>query len=141
MKSHLPAFALTFLFVLAGSLVSLNRYWQYEVFYYDFGIFDRAIWLVAHFNPPIVDHLVASGKWIFADHFYPSVFLLSPLYWFTDRQEILLIVQSLIVGLSGLVIYFIGKEVFRDVKSNIPVYWTSLTILISIFFLSVFKMR
>lgn len=123
----------SFLFILAGSIVSVLRYWQYEVFYYDFGVFDTAIWKVAHFQKPIIDHFIVGGKLIFADHFNPSIFLLSPLYWFTDKQEALLIVQVLIVGLSGLVIYFISKEVFRNVKSNIPVYWTSLTILVSYF--------
>lgn len=104
----------TFLFIAAGILVSLNRYWQYTVFYYDFGIFDSAIWSVSRFQPPIIDHLAIGGKWIFADHFSPSIFLLSPLYWFTDRQEIILIAQSVIVGLSGFVLYQIGKEVIKN---------------------------
>lgn len=121
------------IFILAGSIVSVLRYWQYEVFYYDFGVFDTAIWKVAHFQKPIIDHFIVAGKIIFADHFNPSIFLLSPLYWFTDKQEALLITQSLIVGLSGLVIYIIAKKVFRDAMSNIPVYWTSLTVLISYF--------
>lgn len=126
-------FFIVFLFALAGSIVSLGRYWQYEVFYYDFGVFDTAIWKVAHFQKPIIDHFIVAGKINFADHFNPSIFLLSPLYWFTDKQEVLLIAQSLAVGLSGLVIYFIAKEVFKDVKSNIPVYWASLSILLSYF--------
>lgn len=116
----------SFLFVLTGSIVSVLRFWQYEVFYYDFGIFDRAIWLVSRFQAPIVDHLVTSGKWILADHFYPSVFLLSPLYWFTDRQETILVVQSLAVGLSGIVIYFIGVQILKN-------KFASLSILISYF--------
>jgi len=102
------------LFIIAGSLVSLNRYWQYESFYYDFGIFDQAIWRVAHFTPPIIDHLVVGGKWIFADHFNPSIFLLSPLYWITDRREILLFAQALIVGLSGFVLYLIAQKVIKN---------------------------
>lgn len=103
-----------FLFIVAGILVSINRFWQYEVFYYDFGIFDQAIWNVSRFQKPIIDHLVVGGKWIFADHFSPSIFLLSPLYWFTERSEILLIAQSIIVGLSGFVLYVIGKELLKN---------------------------
>lgn len=108
------AYLLIFLFCLASILVSLNRYWQYDVFYHDFGIFDSAIWNVSRFKAPIIDHLLLSGKWIFADHFNPSIFLLSPLYWITDRSEVLLIAQSIIVGLSGLVLYLIGKKVIKD---------------------------
>lgn len=106
-------FVLFGLFTSSSILVSLNRFWQYEIFYYDFGIFDRAIWLVSRFKPPIIDHLVVGGKIIFADHFSPSLFIFSPLYWLTERSEILLIAQSVVVGLSGLLIYKIGKIVTR----------------------------
>lgn len=103
-----------FLFILAGSIVSVNRFWQYDVFYYDFGIFDSAIWKVAHFQKPIIDHLVIGGKWIFADHFSPGIFLLSPLYWFTDKSEAILTAQAFVVGLSGIVLYDIGKIVLKN---------------------------
>jgi len=101
------------LYTIAACLVSLHRFWQFEVFYYDFGIFDQAIWNVAHFRAPIIDHFVIGGKIIFADHFSPSMFLLSPLYWITDKPEILLIAQSLAVGISAVVLYQIGKFVLK----------------------------
>jgi uncharacterized membrane protein len=108
------AFISVFIFILAGALVSINRFWQYETFYYDFGIFDQAIWSASRFKAPIIEHFVVGGKWIFADHFNPSLFILSPLYWLTDKQEIILIAQSVAAGLAGLVIYLIGKEVLKN---------------------------
>lgn len=102
------------LYTLAAILVSLNRYWQFEVFYYDFGIFDAALWNVAHFRPPIIDHFVIPGKVIFADHFSPSLFLLAPIYWLTDKPEALLILQSLAVGVSALVLYRLAKHVLKQ---------------------------
>lgn len=108
------AVLLCLFFMLAGSIVSVNRYWQYEVFFYDFGIFDQAIWKVSRFTPPIIDHLVVSGKWIFADHFNPSIFIFSPLFWLTDKSEILLIAQSVFVGISGVVIYLLGRKVTKN---------------------------
>jgi uncharacterized membrane protein len=108
------AYIICFLFILAGILVSLNRYWQYEAFYYDFGIFDQAIWNVAHFHAPVIEHYIVGGKWIFADHFNPSIFLLSPLYWLTSRREVLLVTQAVIVGLSGYVIHEIGKKIIKN---------------------------
>ncbi len=108
---------MTYLFIcvytLAAALVSLHRFWQFEVFYYDFGIFDQAIWRVAHFVPPVIDHFVIGGKVIFADHFSPSIFLLSPLYWFTDRAEVLLIAQAIAVGGSALILYTIATNVLK----------------------------
>ncbi len=108
------AYAFSFCFIIAGVLVSVNRFWQYEVFYYDFGIFDRAIWEVSRLQAPIIDHLILGGKWIFADHFSPSIFLLSPLYWITQRNEMLLVVQAVVVGLSGLVLYKVGIIVLKQ---------------------------
>lgn len=109
-------------FAFASILVSINRFWQYEVFYYDFGIFDRAIWLVSQFKLPIIDHLAMGEKLIFADHFNPSIFIFSPLFWITDRAEILLISQSLIVGISGFFIYIIGKIVTKNPLFSLSVF-------------------
>ncbi len=108
------AYLFIILYALGAILVSLHRFWQYEVFYFDFGIFDQAIWYASRFQPPVIEHLATPGKWIFADHFSPTIFLLSPLYWFTNRQEMLLIAQALAVSLSGLVLYRIGQRVLKE---------------------------
>jgi uncharacterized membrane protein len=110
----IAAYILFFCFTIAGVIVSLNRFWQYEVFYFDFGIFDQAIWKVSNFTAPIIEHFIVGERWIFADHFSPSIFILSPFYWFTSKSEILLIVQAIVVGLSGLVLYSIGKHVLKN---------------------------
>jgi uncharacterized membrane protein len=102
------------LFITAGSIVSINRFWQFDVFYYDFGIFDHATWEVSRLSPPIIEHISVPGKWIFADHFHPSIFLLSPLYWITDRSEMLLFIQATAAGLAGLVIFFTGLEILKN---------------------------
>lgn len=108
------AFLATALFVLAGILVSLNRFWQFETFYYNFGVFDEAIWHVSQFQPPIIEHLLVGGKWNLADHFDLSILLLAPVFWITHHSEVLLIVQALCAGLAGLVIYKIGVEILQD---------------------------
>lgn len=125
-RQHWGATLLIFFFILAGSIVSILRYWQYETYYYDFGIFDRAIWEVSKFQAPIIDHLVVPGKLIFADHFSPGIFMLSPLYWFTNRQEMLLLMQTIFVGVSGAFLYDIGLTVL---KKRLP----SFAILVSYF--------
>lgn len=102
------------LYAVAATLVSLHRFWQYEVFYFDFGIFDQAIWYASRLAPPVIEHLAVPGKWIFADHFSPTIFLLAPLYWLTDQREVLLIAQAIAVSASGLVLYHIGRRVLKD---------------------------
>jgi len=120
-RSNVFAWITFIAFTAASILITLNRYWQYEVFYYDFGIFDRAIWLVSQFKPPIIDHLVVGGKLIFADHFNPSIFIFSPLYWIIDKAEILLAAQSIAVGLSGFFIYKIGKIITKNLLFSLAI--------------------
>lgn len=118
LKNHylidIAAIVVTLLFIAAGVLVSVHRFWQYEVFYYNFGVFDQAIWHVSRFQPPIIEHLIVGGKLSLADHFDLSILLLAPLFWITKQSEILLIVQALFAGLAGLVIYKIGLEILKD---------------------------
>ncbi len=102
------------LYGIAGSLININRLWQYELGFYDFGIFTRPILLVSKFKPPIIDHFIFSNRLNFADHFNPSIFMFSPLFWLTDRIEILLIAQSMLVGLSGIVLFFIAKKILKS---------------------------
>lgn len=98
-------------FALIGALISINRFYQFDTFYYDFGIFDQAIWKVANFRAPIIDHHNVGGHWIFGDHFNPALFLLSPLYWLTDKQEIIFIAQAIMASLSGFVLFLTARKV------------------------------
>ena len=104
------------LYTLLALAVSLGRFWQFQSFYYDFGIFDSAIWKVAHFQAPIIHHVNFAGvdRIIFADHFNPSIFLLSPFYWLTQRQEMLLVIQVLAVSGGALVAYKLAKMALKS---------------------------
>lgn len=108
------AILLCLLFAIGGILINLNRFWQYESGYYDFGMFDVPIWKIAHFQLPIIDHFIVSGKLNLADHFNPSIYLFAPIYWFTSKSEALFFIQDIAVGLSGYVIYSIGKYLLKN---------------------------
>jgi len=108
-------------FIIAGTLVSLNRYWQYEVFYIDFGQYDQAIWSISRFQAPMLDHWILGYIPIFADHLTPSIFLLAPLYWFTSESIVILIMQAIAVGLSGLVLYSIANIVLKNKFMSIAI--------------------
>jgi uncharacterized membrane protein len=113
--TDLIAFLSFVLFTLAGILVSLNRFWQYEVSYIDFGQYDQAIWKISRFQEPLMYHFIHGKINVLGDHVTPSIFLLaSPFYWLTNRSEIILIIQALAVGLSGLVLYDIAKTILKN---------------------------
>jgi uncharacterized membrane protein len=116
-----------FLYSLAASLVSLNRFWQYNAFWYDFGIFDTTIWQLAHFQLPIITQLAPPlGKVVWADHFNPSAIFLAPLYWFTDRPEIILVAQAVSVGLSAFIGYLLAKKFLKSILFRLSLIFSYL---------------
>jgi len=98
------------LFLIAINAVVLNRFWQFEAFYYDHGIFDSSIWQVAHFHWPIIDHLEDGFIRQLGDHFTPTIYLLIPIYWLTSAYEPILVVENLFVAASAFVIFLIAKD-------------------------------
>jgi uncharacterized membrane protein len=102
------------IFTLIFAVVSLHRFWQYSVWYYDFGIFFQAISSVSRLEAPVIDHLILTDKNILGDHFHPLIFIISPLLYFTKVAETLLVVQVLFVAFSGIVLYFVSKHLTKN---------------------------
>lgn len=117
-RKYILALSLAYLIVVLS--VVLQRFWQFEVFYFDQGLFEVAIWKIAHFQMPIIDHHSMGFIPQFGDHFVPSVYIMfSPWYWFTTKYDITLIVMSIYTSLSVLVAYEIG---IMKVKNRLAVY-------------------
>lgn len=108
--------SITLIIYLALSIsVGLNRYWQFNAFWYDFGIFDETVWKLSRFQLPIIEQLSPPhGEIVWGDHFNPSAILLTPFYWITDRTEIIIVAQSLFVTISAGVFYFISRDLIKN---------------------------
>lgn len=109
-----------FFYTIIVLLVLLNRFWQFEAFYYDQGLFEKAIYQVSRFQAPIIEHQTLGTVHQFADHFIPSVYLFfSPWYWFSTRYDLTLIALSLYTGLSVLVAYEVA---LLKIKNRFVIY-------------------
>ena len=108
-----------FVFFSAACLVSIHRFYQFDVFYFDHAIFDQALWKVAQFEPGYIDHYQNEPLLQIGDHFNPTFYLLTPLYWVTDRYEPLFILQNLFVTGSAFVVFLIVRD---RVKSGVMVF-------------------
>jgi uncharacterized membrane protein len=97
-------------FFIAFSCISLWRYNTAQIFYYDFGIFARSLWQIAHGLTPILNHNTLGEIHFLGDHFSPSLYMLTPLFWMTNSLQILLIEQALALTLSGYLIYLIARS-------------------------------
>lgn len=105
---------LIFYFIVINFVV-LNRFWQFEAYYFDHGIYDQSIWKVAHGKIPTISHHFTKGLLVqLGDHFTPAIYLLSPIYWFTDNYETILITHNLLLTVAMTVLYFIGKKLIKN---------------------------
>ncbi|MCL5798329.1 MAG: DUF2079 domain-containing protein [Patescibacteria group bacterium] len=101
---------LTVYFIVLN-LVVLNRFWQFEAYYFDHGIYDQALWNLAHFRAPLIDHVENHLLNQFGDHFDPTILLLIPLYWLTSSYTAILVVQNAIITASAGMLIFLGREI------------------------------
>ncbi len=78
---------------------------------YDLGIYDQTLWNLAHGRIWMTTLVYETGG--FYDHFEPILALLVPLYWLWADVRVLLIVQSLALGLGALPIYLYARHRFK----------------------------
>ena len=90
--------------------LSLTRYNNFQVFFYDFGIFARIIWQLSRFKLPYINHLVLGKVFFLGDHFNPSLIILAPLFWLTSNLRIVLFEQAFVTVLSGIMIFLIARK-------------------------------
>jgi uncharacterized membrane protein len=93
------------------SSLSILRHRHFQSSAFDLGIFDQAIWQYSEFRAPYIS--VRSNRLtenILGDHFHPSLVLLAPLYWLTDRVEALLIAQALLFAIAIVPIFLFTEK-------------------------------
>lgn len=119
LKSRSVILLITLFYTAVVLIVLLNRFWQYEVFYYDHGMMEGTAYQVSQFKLPLHDR--EYGKLpIYIDHLYPSLQLvLAPFYWINNSYETPIIVMSLLIGSSVLIAYEIAG---KFIKNKLMVY-------------------
>ncbi len=78
---------------------------------YDLGIYDQTVWNLSHGRIWMTTLVYETGGYY--DHFEPILLLFVPLYWLWSDARVLLIVQSLALGLGSLPIYLYARYRFR----------------------------
>ena len=106
-KSRSIIILITIAYTFIILFLLINRFLQYEVFYYDHGYTESAIYQASKFQMPLWDR---EGKaYAFVDHFYLSVLLLySPFFWLFDSYLTSIIIFSILMGITPLIGYEIG---------------------------------
>jgi uncharacterized membrane protein len=93
------------------SSLSILRHRHFTSGAYDLGIFDQVIWQYSQFQAPyssVRSNLLTEN--LLGDHFHPILALLSPLYWFTDNVEALLVAQALLFAIAIIPIFLFTEK-------------------------------
>ncbi len=106
---YLHWFIVTVFFILYSTL-SLIRHQNYGSFGFDLGIADQIVWKYSKLTAPIttIDHTA----------FIPELFvhlefiyiLIAPFYWIYSHVNTLLLLQSVVVCLSGIPVYLLARH-------------------------------
>lgn len=80
---------------------------------YDLGNMDQTIWNTLHGNFFTMSTVLSNTSRL-ATHADFILILLSPIYLFWDNVRILLIIQSFLLALGALPVFFIAKKILKD---------------------------
>ena len=74
---------------------------------FDVGLYDQGLWLLSRFDAPFVTLM---GRNMFGDHASLILVFVAPLYWVWPGTETLLALQSFVVAVGALPIYFFARR-------------------------------
>jgi uncharacterized membrane protein len=93
-------------YFLLVSSAAIIRHFSLTTNAYDLGIFDQAIWLYSRFKIPY-SSIMLEPLW--GDHFSPILIVLAPFYWIVKSPVVLLITQTGLMALGGVILLKIAK--------------------------------
>src|SRR3990170_1585535 len=105
MKKSFLIWFLIFFFGVLYSIYGVVRHFRTESYIFDLGYYDQLIWL-ASIGKPLFSSIIWSHAW--NDHFSPTIFLLTPLYWMGGGAKTLIIFQAFFVCLGAYPIYLLS---------------------------------
>jgi uncharacterized membrane protein len=95
------------------SITSILKHWFFLSTAWDLGIFNQSFWSTIHgrfFHYTVEPWL---GECFFATHFSPILIFLVPFYAIYPQPETLLLLQSLIIAMGAVPLYYFAREVIN----------------------------
>jgi len=116
-------FSIIYAFYL--SLLTIRRFLSFNAGFGDLTFFHNLVWNSSR-GRFLATQIHPSGYHM-PDHFDPILILVSGFYWIYSSPITILILQSIVIGASGLLIFLIGK---RIIKSNFLAFALSFSFLV-----------
>ena len=110
-------YALIFLYTLFFSRYTIERHRAFLTYAWDLGIFNQAMYTtVKHgkFLYYALETHVNPSNCFFGIHFSPILLLILPFYAIKPGPETLLVIQSALIALGALPVYWLGRDMLND---------------------------
>ena len=108
------------IYTVSFSWFTLSKHNTFTTYAWDLGIFDQGFWTTVNLDKIFYYtcelHLSESGSF-FGIHFSPILFTIIPIYYLFQGAGTLLVIQSLIIGLSAVPVYNTA-QLFHDKQSS-----------------------
>jgi len=104
-------------YIVVFSYLTILKYYAFRVYAADLGIINQSLWttlFAGRFFYSTVESLYIPSGVFFAIHFSPIMFLIMPVYAVFPFPEMLLALQSLIIGFGAIPIFWIARDVLRS---------------------------
>jgi len=127
-KARLSSLSVVWIFVAAYiilfSFLSIIRYYSFITNAWDLGELSQSMWTTLHGGGIFQNNVVFDSE--FHVHFRPILFLLLPIYAIFESPVTLLVLQSILIGLAAVPLYWIAKQ---ELKSKIAIVFPILYLL------------
>lgn len=112
-KADKFVFVLIFVYALVFSGYTIFMYYGFKTYGWDLGIFSQSLWTTINLGKPFhytLETYVNPGQSFFGAHFSPILALVVPVYAVYQSPLTLLVLQSFVIGLAALPLYWIARD-------------------------------
>lgn len=102
---------------------TLRNHDNFATYAFDLGIHDQAAWLLSRGHSPFI---TISGNQYFGDHLSWIMFGIVPFYWLFPTAKVLLVTQTLALGLAAVPAFLIARDRLRSEWLASGIVWAYL---------------
>jgi uncharacterized membrane protein len=106
-------FVLIFVYGLVFSSYTIFMYYAFKTYAWDLGVFSQVLWTTINTGKPFhytLETYANPGQSFFGAHFSPILALVVPAYAVYQSPLTLLVLQSFVIGLAALPLYWIARD-------------------------------
>ena len=110
------------IYIVIMSTITINRHYTFRTAAYDLGIFVQSIWSTISKHGILyntIEEFAVCTNTHFGVHFSPILLFLVPIYAIFPYVETLLIIQTIVIGISAYPLYLLSKELLKSEKISL----------------------